>query len=1392
MTYLNEKGTTLEPTPSHKLLKRLQSRVTIGLLVISSIIGGISTTLLYRSHAEQLETTLLLQMEQQATILQSEIIRLKNLTTQITSRTRIRQELEKYLLGHISLKTLVDFSRPKLIDAMRLAPDMTGISRLDKDGHLLVQAGAPVPRETWPEKYDADDVQLGIPQAINEQNIVVLSAPIYNPDGRKLGIDLVSFDIQHFIEHLQNFVKHYGGSGHIQLVHAMASNARKIFGSDESIDEGTRELLDKELSRAITTEAAAIHRLTNEKHDIIIAYQAIGDSGWIYLYFDDTDNFFRSATLHAAYVAISILILSLIGISLILLLIRPLSRRIASETSIMHRLFNEHDDLLNKIRLSEQRFELAMLASNDGIWDWDLTSGKIYYSPRWKSMLGYDEDELQDDLSSWKALMHDEDRDKTMSLIDACVDGEHNGFSNEQRMRHKDGHWVTTLVQGLLVCDDDGKPDRFVGIQADISERSRTQKALLDSEMHLREERDFINAVVDAAGSVIVVLDNCGNVVRFNQAAESITGFSFGELEGRPIWNHLIPPEIREEIKVIFDNLTANNIIERYENEWMMKDGSRRLFDWRNTVLNNDDGQITHIVAQGYDITDIRKTQQALAEHRNKLESLVAERTAELEDTMTYNRTLFETSPVGLALSDMDGKLVDVNPAYLHIIGYSADEIRDIREKDITPVEYQEQEALQRQSLEHIGDYGPYNKEYIHKDGHRITVRLSGRIIERGGKKYIWSSVEDITDQQRTERELKHFKSTLDRTQDCVFMFIPDSLKIHYVNQGAVDLVGFEHDELVKMKAHDLIPGVDEVKFRALITAILQGDSTSITFETLYRHKNGEDIPVELFIQYITPDDEPATFISIVRDISSHKSTERLLTEAKQRAETAAQAKSEFLANMSHEIRTPLNAVLGLARMGKRNLSPEKNQELFDMISDSGQRLVNVVNDILDFSKIEAGKLTLDEQPFDLINSVRHVISLVKQQVEDKGLQLTLKLDDGLPGWVTGDSLRLQQILINLLSNAIKFTEQGGIVVSVSNHPDQVRFIVSDTGIGISEEKMSHLFTPFEQADSSTTRLYGGTGLGLSICQSLAALMDGQIEVTSESGKGTDFILTLPLTPTSPVVEADTRLSSGKQHLKGINILVAEDLEVNRLVLDDMLTSEGAITTFAHNGKQAIEMITDGSTRSYDVVLMDIQMPVMDGHEATQLIHVIAPELPVIGLTAHALAEEKKRCFASGMVAHVAKPVDPDELIITIQQHLSTDVSHELMAVQENERHGNHIVSLPASLQTIDIIDWTALQRRYSGNNATVNKILTSFINNHSETPEKLRDAVLHEDTTMVRSLAHGLKGVLGYIEASALMDLAEQAQSDEDDDAVDKLQLGAQLADSIDILLDTLSDIID
>jgi PAS domain S-box-containing protein len=503
--------------------------------------------------------------------------------------------------------------------------------------------------------------------------------------------------------------------------------------------------------------------------------------------------------------------------------------------------------------------------------------------------------------------------------------------------------------------------------------------------------------------------------------------------------------------------------------------------------------------------------------------------------------------------------------------------------------------------------------------------------------------------QTRTEEALMQsaleFRTLFDCVNDSIFILDRDGRFLE-VNQMACDRLGYPRDQMLKMTIFD----IDSPAFAAdQLARVLK--SGQVLFETVHIAKTGAELPVEIsncFYEY----QGTSGILCVARDISERKRLEAVarkqaveLERAKTTAENASRTKSQFLANMSHEIRTPMNGIIGTSGLLLDTPLTAEQQDYAETIRSSAGALLAIVNDILDFSKIEAGKMKIEPVQFDLVTRLAEIGDLLTPQICAKGLDYTFEADVE-HRWVFGDAGRVRQIVLNLLSNAVKFTDRGKVTLRISelsSETDQAQFAISvaDSGMGIAALDLPLLFHKFAQVDSSLSKKHEGTGLGLAISQRLAELMNATLTVTSELGKGATFVLTISL----QIGRAPEQRAKSDQTLhvevlkKRRRVLLAEDNVVNQKIGMKLLEKCGCRVDLAANGREAVEM---SARFSYDLIFMDCGMPEMNGYEATRAIRSCGcngTQIPIVALTAHAIAGTREECLASGMNDYVAKPV---------------------------------------------------------------------------------------------------------------------------------------------------------
>jgi len=747
--------------------------------------------------------------------------------------------------------------------------------------------------------------------------------------------------------------------------------------------------------------------------------------------------------------------------------------------------------------------------------------------------------------------------------------------------------------------------------------------------------------------------------------------------------------------------------------------------------------------ARGEELESINRR---MAEQARVLE----EQTARLAQTEERSRLLLASIKEGVCGVDMEGRITFLNRAAEEMLGYAeaeavgADFCRLVQcprpgGGDHSATECHLRNTLQDGKVRTLGDL-----QFCRKGGVPFPVEVTTTPILKDGKSIgVVATFRDVTERQLAARALADERERLQRILDVSpvgIAYVIDGV-IRYTNRNYLEVYGVG----VGNSVAQLYTSPSD---REEVLAKIGRNGALLNHELkLYdKHHRVRDILASVLT--VTFHGESGHLAWLV-DITAQKE--------------AGRAKSDFLANMSHEIRTPMNAVIGMSYLALQTDLTPRQRNYLQKIQHSGEHLLRIVNDILDYSKIEAGKMSIELTDFQLDQLFERVAGQVGERARQKGLELIFEVSPQAPNDLVGDPLRLEQILLNYANNAVKFTETGQVVIGArvlveSKEDVLVRFYAKDTGIGLTPEQRGRLFQAFQQGDSSTTRRFGGTGLGLSICKRLTELMGGAVGVESEFGKGSTFSSTVRLARGK--ASARQHIPSSHQvpeelaRLRGATVLLVEDNEVNREVAVGILSEAGVEVELAENGRIAVEM---AGKRSYDAVLMDMSMPVMDGLEATRLIRKQGRgELAIIAMTASVMTCDREKCHQAGMNDHVAKPIDPGQLFAVLLRWVKPrpgPVAPPLGEVTAPSEAQDPLPEIPG-------IDLQPALDRMLGNREIYLGALRRFAANHEETAEALAGRLAARDHDAAERLAHSLKGMAGTLGAGALQALAEGLES--------------------------------
>ena len=619
-------------------------------------------------------------------------------------------------------------------------------------------------------------------------------------------------------------------------------------------------------------------------------------------------------------------------------------------------------------------------------------------------------------------------------------------------------------------------------------------------------------------------------------------------------------------------------------------------------------------------------------------------------------RALLEGAGDAIYIADPGGRLLGVNAEAERQSGYSREELLSMSVQDLDATHSTPEALAEFSRALSASGKAAFESRHRHKGGGEYPVDLHVVRLEVGGEETLLGIARDITGRKASEAALERERSftgaLLDSLPGIFYLYACPDLRLVRWNRNHETVFGYGPEEMLGRSIMDWHPAGNRELVAAAVQKVLDQGSNLLEAPLLTR--DGRSIP--FLLTGVRFEDSGRVFLMGVGiEITDRKRAEAQLVEMKERAEAANRAKSEFLATMSHEIRTPLNGVLGMLQLILRAPLDADTREFADTAILAARGLLSILNDILDLSRIESGRADLRDEDFSLAELGQASFGFLQAQLRAKNLEARYRMAPDLPEIVRGDQGRLRQILFNLLGNAIKFTESGSVSLDIEAAPGPGRdrivalFTVRDTGIGIPEDKLDTVFEPFAQADASATRRYGGTGLGLAIVRRLLTMMGGSILMDSREGQGTEVCVAVPLAipvapPLSELFEpAPSVLVSG---LKGLAVLVAEDDRINQMTIRTLLAQEGCTPDLAANGQEALAAL---AAKTYDLVLMDIQMPVMDGLAATRAIRESSglstgPGVPLIAMTAYAMAGDREAFLAAGMDDYIAKPVEMGEL----------------------------------------------------------------------------------------------------------------------------------------------------
>ena len=899
------------------------------------------------------------------------------------------------------------------------------------------------------------------------------------------------------------------------------------------------------------------------------------------------------------------------------------------------------------------------------------------------------------------------------------------------------------------------------------------EKRQLFAEKILNEREELYKVLSENSKDLFCMHEPDGKYLYLSPALEDLLGYTPEELINTypdELYHNSDKERVNAFIKNEINKSSINNIVEFRIRK---KDGSYLWFETSIKPIKDESENIIQLQTTSRDITvrklsddQIQRAYEKISDLKNLLEGLLD---SSLSGVMAFKSIRDEKNEV------VDFEWLLINQSAEKILGKKNSDLKGRRLLEEMPKNREDGMFDLYLRVVETGD--PMSHEHFYGHGNMKTWFQSVAVKLNDG---FAVTITNITD--RKKAEFLHFQAQfeLEKQKEFFLQVINTSPNLIFVkdwngrytlaNMATAELLGTTLEDVIDRTDADFNSNAEEVaadlaKDREVIKAGLP-----VKIEEQIRTSKGELRWYQIIKVPLKMTDDSVQALGIATDITDIKEAEKELLKAKETAEQSLVVKEQFLANMSHEIRTPMNAIIGFTDLFKKTPLNENQKQFVEAIAVSGDNLLTIINDILDFSKIESGKLEIETAPFSLKDVVYDSYNLMIQKAKEKNLQFNVNYGEEIPAVLMGDSARLNQILINLIGNAIKFTEQGNISVIVKaqgNISDRVKieFTVKDSGIGIPKDKQEAVFERFTQASGETTRKFGGTGLGLSIVKSLVELQDGSIILDSEHGRGSTFIfyITYALAKDTDLIKEENIIPSYNRNIKA-NLLLAEDNLMNQKLAKNVLLDFGFNLDIVDNGKLAVEKFQTGN---YDLILMDMQMPEMDGYEATKMIRTFNTTIPIIAMTAHAMNGEKEKCLKLGMNDYISKPFKADDLYNKIVNLVDNKQTITEPAKTETEL-------APELVQETSIIDLAYLKSLPGANDEFVKEMIEIFIEDTPKELEKITKAINDQDFAAVKRIAHKLKTSVSFMGLNQIVPLLKEMEAkgtaEQEMDAIIKL----------------------